>query len=182
MVDLHGKQTCLCHTMQIHCRLYSVEQICIHRVNVLEIVFGRYTLTKRASQLKRVNVNGTHIYKYCERCRLFYVIHVILSCLKHLQSLRKRTCPSTSPSLLTVLSSVSIFGAMKFASSLRLGAEEQREAASVLLEAQGEAKRVIGGGWIQQMASRKSDGYFRYVQKQVTSIVTMEHVPEKVTI
>lgn len=84
--------------------------------------------------------------------------------------------------MLTVLSSVSIFGAMKFASSLRLGSEEQREAASVLLEAQGEAKRAIGGGWIQQMASRKSYGCFRYVQKQVTSIVTMEHVPEKVMI
>ena len=61
MVDLHAKQTCLCHTMQIYCRAYSVEKICIHRVNVLEIVFGRYTLTKRASQLKRVNLNGTNI-------------------------------------------------------------------------------------------------------------------------
>lgn len=76
---------------------------------------------------------------------MFYVIHVILSCLKHVKSQRKRTCPSTSPSLLTVLSSVSIFGAMKFASSLRLGSEERREAASVLLEAQGEASEA--GDW-----------------------------------
>jgi hypothetical protein len=34
---------------------------------------------------------------------------------------------------------------MKFASSLRLGSEEQREAASVLLEAQGEASEA--GDW-----------------------------------
>ena len=114
MVDLHVKQTCLCHTMQIYCRLYHgslnvpiehhptirymvyngyykvmsnipkmgqlptpVYSVEIHCVNVLEIVLGRYTLTKRASQLKRVNLNGTNIYTNIERDAACFMLFML---------------------------------------------------------------------------------------------------------